>query len=187
MRDEASLRRLAEMGVDVYLPRAAMRAAVALPSGVAEASVVLASTRQAVSTHPTTSFAKESIRSAEVLLLTDVESPVAGKLLADVARALRFARVACTSAHARDESAIGSALGLVMFGDAQARAVGALLPANRQSEIGWVVGSGLAALAVDAHAKRALWSELRRMTRSIAQIRQRTLAADAAGGDHRGH
>lgn len=187
MRDEISLRRLAEMGVDVYLPRAAMRAAAVLPSVVAETPMALASTRQAVPAQATTSFAKESNRSAEVLLLADVKSPVAGKLLADVTRALRFARIACMPAHARDESAIGAAMGLVMFGDAQARAVGALLPANRQSEIGWVVGSGLAALAVDAHAKRALWSELRRMTRSIAQIRERTLAAASTGSDHREH
>ncbi|MEO7755219.1 MAG: hypothetical protein ABIS07_01480, partial [Dokdonella sp.] len=152
MRDDASLRRLAEMGVDVYLPRAAMRADVALPSGVAEVPALIAPAIQVASAHAAAGAAKEPVRAVEVLLLADVESPVARKLLADVTRALRFARVGSTPTHARDESAIGAAVGLVMFGDAQARAVGALLPANRQGEIGWVVGAGLAALAVDAQA-----------------------------------
>lgn len=185
MRDEASLRRLAEMGVDVYLPRAAMRAAVAPPALAADAQAVAEPVRQA---RPASAAAADSPAVAPaVLLLADIESPVAGKLLADVARALRFARIACTPARTRDEAELGAAVGLVMFGESQVRAVGASLPAERQREIGWVVGAGLSALSVDATAKRALWSELRRMTREMAKARRPLLAAAAAGADHRGH
>ncbi|MEO5624623.1 MAG: hypothetical protein ABIQ70_01280 [Dokdonella sp.] len=187
MRNEASLRRLAEMGVDVYLPRASMRAADTGPLVVAEAPVMLASTRPRVSSQAPATDAKEFVSTSGVLLIADVESPVACRLLADVTRALRFAGIACKQVDASDESAIGATAGLVMFGDAQARAVGALLPANRQGEIGWVVGAGLAALAVDAHAKRALWSELRRMARGMTQAHRSMLAAEAAAGDHREH
>lgn len=187
MRDEASLRRLAEMGVDVYVPRAALRVAVAVPSLVAEGAASIARATQVAPARAPAAAATESVRAVEVLLLADVETPAANRLLADVTRALRFARIASAPTHARDESAIGAAVGLVMFGDAQARAVGALLPANRPSEIGWVVGAGLDAIAVDALAKRALWSELRRMTRGIVEFRQRTLAPAAAGSDHREH
>ncbi|MEO7326031.1 MAG: hypothetical protein ABIW82_14500 [Dokdonella sp.] len=187
MRNEASLRRLAEMGVDVYLLRAAMRAADPGPLVVAEAPVMLASARPPVPSQSPVTVAKEFVSTVGVLLIADVESPVAGRLLADVTRALKFARIACTQVNSSDELAIGATAGLVMFGDVQARAVGALLPANRQGEIGWVVGAGLAALAVDAHAKRALWSELRRMTRGMMQAHRRRLAAESAAGDHRAH
>jgi len=56
----------------------------------------------------------------------------------------------------------------VLFGDALARTVGAVLPAQRQREIGWVVTGELAVLARDAQGKRALWSELRRLVRKIS-------------------
>jgi hypothetical protein len=187
MRDEPSLRRLAEMGIDVYLPRAAMRARTAVPPVFAADVAAIAPLRQVESSNTSAAVAKEPAPAIEVLLLADVESTVAARLLADIARALRFARIVSAPAKMRDESAIGAASALVMFGDAQARAVGALLPADRQREMKWVVGAGLAALAVDAHAKRALWSELRRMTGGMAQARERTLAADAARGDHRAH
>jgi hypothetical protein len=185
MRDEASLRRLAEMGVDVYLPRAAMRA-VAEPPAFATDAQAHESMQQA---RPADAAAVLDAPTAApaVLLLADVQSPLAGKLLGDVARALRFARIACVPARTRDEAELGTAVGLVMFGEAQARAVGAVLPAERQREMGWVVGAGLSALSVDATAKRALWSELRRMTREMAKARRPVLAAAVAGAAHRGY
>jgi hypothetical protein len=187
MRTEASLRRLAEMGVDVYLPRAAMRASNAARPVVAEAHAVVAPPEPTRSTSASSDRAEERVGAAEVLLLADSGSPVAKALLADVARTLKFAHIACAHAGASEEAAMSAAVGLVMFGDAQARAVGALLPAQRQRELGWVVGAELPVLAGDARAKRALWSELRRMTRSLLGTGAQTLATAAVRPNHRGH
>lgn len=178
MRDDASLRRLAEMGVDVYVPRASRHAAAAI---AAAASVVRESAAAVVSTR------QPAATAATVLLLAGTESSVSSVLLKDVTRALAFARVACASVTSADESAIGAAAALVMFGDGQVRAVGALIPAQRQRQIGWVVSAEPARLAGDAQAKRALWSELKRMTRGLGAALQGPLAARAAGDDHRVH
>jgi hypothetical protein len=178
MRNEASLRRLTEMGVDVYLPRAALRA------GGAAAAIVAATDSTPATSITSTATARQNPPGATVALLTDAKSPVAKALLANVARALQFARIACAPVDLRDEAAVSAAAGLVMFGDAQARAVGALMPAQRQREIGWVVSTELALLAADARAKRALWSELKRMMRGLADARRQPLARAAAGIDH---
>jgi hypothetical protein len=148
MLDEADLRRLAEIGVDVYAPRGAgtSRASVAASAATGHAAPV------------------EAIAA---VLLADVSAPRAAALLAAVTRALAFARVSCTQADAPDERALSDAQALVAFGDARARAAGALLNAQRQREIAWVVTSESAALASDAQGKRALWSELKRIVRQL--------------------
>jgi hypothetical protein len=161
MRDDASLRRLAEMGVDVYAPRGASRATAEPAPAVVSAPA-----------QPVPPIAGQGV----LLLVGDVASP-ASALLADVARALRGAGIASSRANASDEAALAQAVALVVFGDAQARAAGALLPAHRQSEIGWVVTGEPAALSGDAIGKRALWSELKRMTRGIAVARHRIASA----------
>jgi hypothetical protein len=42
-----------------------------------------------------------------------------------------------------------------------------MLPGSRQQTMGWVAAPDAAGIARDAHAKRALWSELRRMLRVV--------------------
>jgi len=158
MLDEASRVRLAEMGIDVYLPRAQPAAPVplastALPQATSSESAPRAADRPAA---------------ASIVLLAGPVSTRARALPADVVRALKFARVAAVEADAGDEAALASAAGLVLFGDALARTVGAVLPAQRQREIGWVVTGELSVLARDAQGKRALWSELRRLVRKIS-------------------
>jgi hypothetical protein len=183
MRDEASLRRLAEMGVDVYLPRAVM-------TRVADAIVVVAAEAQLAGGAARSAHAspmEEAANTANVLLLADIDSPRTKTLLADVVRTLKFAHVSCAHAGVRDEAALSVAAGLVMFGEVHARAVGALLTAQRQGEIGWVVSAEPNKLAGSAQAKRALWSELRRMTRQLASGRRQTLAMAATGPDLRKH
>lgn len=151
--DDADLRRLAEIGIDVYLPRVAQAAATA-------STVVAAG-------------------AGGVLLLGDAPDARGAALLAGVARALAFARIPCSQARVAEESAFADARALVAFGDAHARAAGAALSAQRQREIGWVVTAEPAVLATDARAKRALWSELKRVVRPM---RQRT---GGAHGDER--
>jgi len=154
MRDEAELRRLAEIGIDVYVLRggdAAKSSAGFVAPGPAEASG-----------GPT------------AILLADASTPRAVALLAAVARALAFARVACEQASEPEESALSGVTALVAFGEARARAAGAAISAQRQREIAWVVTSDLEVLAADARAKRALWSELKRIARQLGDGSRRT-------------
>lgn len=147
MRDEADLRRLAEIGIDVYAPRVGgspAGAAACIASGLAA-----------------------TCGAATAILLADASTPRATALLAAVARALGFARVACAQVSEVDESVLSGTLALVAFGEARARAAGATISAQRQREIAWVVTSEPAVLAADGQAKRALWSELKRIARQL--------------------
>ena len=157
--DDASLHRLAEIGIDVYLPRADHGAQAA----AIEPAAVIAATAEVAD------VAAPALASPHgLLLVAPAPTDAARALRADIERALGFARVACRVLDAADEGVLAAAAALVVFGEAQARAVGALLPAQRQRELGWVVAGELAALAGDAVAKRALWSELRRAARALA-------------------
>ncbi|HEY0179567.1 MAG TPA: hypothetical protein VGC30_08030 [Dokdonella sp.] len=148
MLDDASLTRLAEIGIDVYLPRGAPAAAIpAQPRAAA----------------PDAS-APTAARAAAVLIVA--ETSAARGPLDGVLRALRYAQVDGELAPAPDDTALAAARGLVIFGEARARRIGAGLPAPRQQQIAWVVAAEVAALAGDARAKRALWSELKRLVRA---------------------
>lgn len=143
MFTDASLRRLAEMGVDVYLPRTASPSsapATAAPS------------------------AREAAAAVAVYLLADApEHPLLPALLRV------FSGAGITAAVARVPTA-GDLLGaraLVVFGAAQARAVGGLLSAAQQDALGWVAAATPAELAGDALAKRALWGELKQLLRQL--------------------
>jgi hypothetical protein len=166
MLDEASRVRLAEMGIDVYLPRAFAR------SGVDESSPAIAA--------PPVAAAQNAIAApvahASVLLLAESASKAASALLNDVVRALRFANISGAHIDAREESRFAEARGLILFGEALSRAVGATLTAQRQREIEWVVSGDPGVLARDAQAKRAWWSELKRLARALANAK--TLPVD---------
>lgn len=155
--DETGLRRLAEIGVDVYVPRDAARAAEATrPADAMPVRVPAAAADETAAR-----------KAAHVLLLADASTGSGNALLAGVARALAFARIPCMHAATADEDALAGARALVAFGEARARAAGAVLSAQRQREIGWVVTADPATLAADARAKRALWSELKRIVRPL--------------------
>lgn len=155
--DEQDLRRLAEIGIDVYLPRGTSRCMPAAPAA--------ATTMPAIA--PPAVAAPGTPAAGGVLLLGDASSPRGAALLAAVTRALAFARVACVQAGSAEEAALADARALVAFGEARARAAGAALSAQRQREMGWVVAAEAAVLAGDARAKRALWSELKRIVRPL--------------------
>ena len=170
MHDEASLRRLEEMGIDVYLPRHAGASEAASSPTIADASAPANTAAVATAPAPAAASARDGVSpsagDADVLLLADAAAN-AEPLLAAVARTLAFARVTSAKAGADDAGALGRARALVVFGEAQARAAGAALSAQRQSQIGWVVASGTAQLRGDALAKRALWGELKRVVREL--------------------
>lgn len=146
MRDEASLRRLIEMGVDVYVPRVSRERGVGasapnLPTGSRDARArVLVLARGGDDTQP---------------------------LLAQVMRALQFARFEGSVETSADAGRVADAAGLVVFGETLAREVGALLPASREGNPHGVAAADLAGIRTDAAAKRALWSELRRLIRAL--------------------
>lgn len=154
MLDEVSLLRLAEMGVDVYASRSARREAgtergpVDSPAAAFEASRPLARA------------------SARVVLLARGDDARAKGLLAQVVRALAFARVDGVVEAAIDEARIGDAAGLVVFGDALVRQAGAL-SADRRKNLQWIATGDSAEIAASGSVKRALWSELRRVIRAL--------------------
>jgi hypothetical protein len=80
---------------------------------------------------------------------------------------LKFARVAHTTTDSPVESALAGAAGAVVFGDALARKAGSLVSAQRQQEMAWVFAADAGAVARDGQAKRALWSELKRLLRTL--------------------
>ncbi len=163
MLDERRLLLLAEMGIDVYLPRAISAPLVQPDARVAPAQEAMpAVSASPVSASPSASF-------VPVLLLAERSSRGVEVFLADIARTLVFAQVESALADAAEESTLATASVLVMFGDAHARVVGALLPAQRQRELGWIVTGTPASLVGNARAKRALWSELKRVLRALAR------------------
>lgn len=170
MHDETSLRRLEEMGIDVYVPRESRAMEIAPSPAMADARMAtppLAAAAVKTAAASATDVANPARRDADVLLLADTAAANAESLLAAVARTLAFARVTCARANAGDVEALAAARALVAFGDAQSRAAGAALSAQRQSQIGWIVAADLPQLRGDALAKRALWGELKRVVRLL--------------------
>jgi hypothetical protein len=157
MLDEERLRRLAEMGIDVYVPRG---------HAPARANAVTATQPAAAATPAAQAKAGAGGRTI-VLVLADAGSRWANGVVTGVERALKFARIAYATTDACEESALAGAAGVVVFGDALARKAGSMVPAQRQQAMGWVFAADSTSIARDAHAKRALWSELRRLLRTL--------------------
>jgi len=154
MLDEYSLRLLAEIGVDVYLPRTAAPEAghVVAPADMPRAQIV--------------PDAKRVDRPIEVGIVS--ASSQRTKLLAHVGIALRFARIRSAVTDVDAVDTIASMHGVVVLGETLARTLGAQLPAQRQDGIEWVVAGEPDALACSAIAKRALWGEIKRLSRAFA-------------------
>jgi hypothetical protein len=150
MLDESSLRRLAEMGMDVYVLR----------SAAAEIPATDSSDRAETSRAPARPLAR-------VVLFARAEAPREKGMLAQVARALAFARIEAKIESAVEERQLGDAVGLVAFGAEFSRQAGRVLTSERQKTLQWITTGDIAETAPSAAAKRALWSELRRMIRGI--------------------
>ena len=168
MRDEASLCRLAEIGIDVYRRRGALPRDAAAPSEVATQRPVQAPARIVAHGDARIADNADAGQAADIVVLADAMSKAAQGLLTDVLRALRGAGFVCAHSDAGDRSALARAAAVVILGQAQARAAGAVVSVQRQMAIGWVVGTDASALIGNAGAKRALWSELRRILRRLA-------------------
>lgn len=156
MLDDVSLLRLAEMGVDVYAPRSVRR------TGAEEIS---AHSSGGVAGSEASRVPERAL--ARVVLLARVDDPRAKGLLAQVVRALAFARIDSAIESAVDETQIGDAAGLVVFGDVFVRQAGAVLSADRRKNLQWIATGDSDEIAASGSAKRALWSELRRVVRAL--------------------
>ncbi len=155
MLDDARLRLLGEMGIDVYVPRSRPNARGT--NGAEPASVVESPTR----------VTSEGAH-LRVALVARVQQAAEKALLAQARRALAFARIDGVIGDTVDISAvIGDASGLVVFGKNLAREVGAALPADRAQRVHWISAADVASIVGNTVAKRALWSELRRMIRVL--------------------
>ena len=155
MLDDARIRLLGEMGIDVYVPRSRPSAPgtnVAAPASAAESA---------------TRVTRETAH-ARVALVARMQETSEKTLLAQVRRALAFARIESVIEDAVDIGpVIGDAPALVVFGKNLAREVGAALPADRVRQVHWISAADVASIVGNADAKRALWSELRRMIRVL--------------------
>ena len=154
MLDEYGLRLLAEIGVEVYLPRAiAGGQAASDPTAPAP-------------TLPETATGHDPVAASDILILGHEDAPP--RFLADLQRACRLTGLAVQTSHA-DVGAIADVRGLIVLGERLARELGAALPAQRQNEIAWVVAAAATTLAGDAAAKQALWGEIKRLARQFAR------------------
>ena len=153
MLDEEGLRRLAEMGIDVYAPRA---------SRPAFAQTVATESRAAIAAPAPRAGSRVS-----VLILADGGSRWSTGVIPGVERMLKFARVAHATTDRPVESELAGAAGAVVFGDALARKAASMVSAARQHEMAWVFTADAATVARDGAAKRALWSELKRLLRTL--------------------
>ena len=161
MLDDYSLRLLMEMGIDVYLPRPVVEHHVSVQS-VSAASI---------SSAPMASAIRESVTAgvparAEFLILGAIDSQK--RLCVELLRSLRMARLNAALVDASQTDAIAQARGLLVLGQPLARSLGADMPAQRQNEIIWIVSHDPDTLAKNADAKRALWGEIKRLSRSQA-------------------
>jgi hypothetical protein len=162
MLDDYSLRLLAEIGVDVYVPREAAPIVVADDQRGVPSAGPLAALAAATGEHPP--LAVPGGQSSDLLILCNLGAH--DRLLADLLRAVRMAGLDAAIADAGDNASIALARGLLVLGESLARSLGAEMPAQRQNEIAWIVTHEPMALAQSADAKRALWGEIKRLSRA---------------------
>ena len=175
LQADYSLRLLAEMGVDVYLPRGTQGAAAQAPqaSGADPASRPVPEFAVPDGDHVTAAAGEQTAAaslavelSAEIILLH--ARGAAARVLADVERSVRMMGWTVLIADAPELAAGAQVRALVVLGESLARELGAALPAQRQRAIEWIVAADPAVLARSAAAKRALWGEFKRVARVLA-------------------
>lgn len=147
MLDDYGLRLLAEIGVEVYVPRAS----AATNTDAASPSVV-----------PTAN-------AAGVAFVCPRDA--GGRLRGHVLLALRAAGLRVLDGDDVDLAGDRGVVGVVVLDEARARALGAGLSAPRHAELEWVISGEPAVLARSAASKRALWGEIKRLARIMAARR----------------
>ncbi len=160
MFDDYGLRLLAEIGVDAYVPRGS---AVQAPAASAPAHADVAQPAEPAAT-VADAVPPAVTPTRVVVVFGSAPSP---RLSADLLRTLRAARLDAAIAEAGDLAALDAARAWIVFGESVARGLGAQLPAQRLRAVEWVVAAEPADVARSAAAKRALWGEIKRLTRVV--------------------
>ncbi len=169
MLDDYSLRLLAEIGIDVYVPRveAAARADMTIEAAPLRSDLLPGSAAGASAVVPAPQT--HAVATADFLIVCaqgrDSRLPV------DLLRCLRMAGLDAAIADASQVESIAAAHGFLILGELLARTLGANMSAQRQNEIAWIVSDEPAALAKSATGKRALWGEIKRLSRAQSKRR----------------
>lgn len=142
MLDDYGLRLLAEIGVDVYVPKAV----VAPAAGDA---------------------APSPLRGSAVVVLSGAAG-ACERLVDAIECALRTVGLRPRRDQGTDVDACADAAAVLVLGNERARVLGVVLTAQRQGELEWVVTAAADVLARDPAAKRALWGEIKRLARTCA-------------------
>lgn len=167
MLDDYSLRLLAEIGIDVYVPRAEAVTVVDKPVADAPTRTDLAPGSAVGRSGAGRAPQKHAAATTGFLIVCARDRD--SRLLGDLLRGLRMARLDAAIVDAGQVESIAAAHGLLILGESLARTLGAEMPAQRQNEIAWIVSNEPALLAQSATAKRALWGEIKRVSRAQAQ------------------
>lgn len=139
MLDDHGLRLLAEIGVDVYLPRHAAPGPGVVADGAAPAAVAF------VAAHGQ-----------------------GRNLRGHVLLALRATGLRVIESDGLDLAQAAGVVAVVVLGEGRARTLGAGLPAARHAALEWVIADEPATLARSAASRRALWGEIKRLARTLA-------------------
>ena len=175
LQADYSLRLLAEMGVDVYLPRRAQAGAAEDPpvagSDIAPRSVPMSAPldvrHDAAAAGEQADAASLCVENTAEIILLHARGAGA-RVLADVERSVRMMGWSVRLTDASELAAGLQVRALVVLGEPLARELGAALPAQRQRAVEWIVAAEPVALARSAAAKRALWGEFKRIARVLA-------------------
>ena len=157
MLDDYSLRLLAEIGIDVYVPRAD----VAHEPGATARAAIRELPRIGQATLKPHS---DAVTPAQFLIVCAKDQD--SRLLGDLLRGVRMAGLDAAVAEVAQVGLIAAARGLLILGESLVRVLGADIPAQRQNEIAWIISSEPRVLARSAAAKRSLWGEINRLSRA---------------------
>lgn len=160
MLDDYSLRLLAEIGIDVYVPRASANLA---QEGLHESQAAIVAPSRSAEATSHGAGANAQARIAIVAARVAHE-----KLLSGIAQALRFAGVPATIVDGDDHDAVQAMRGVVVLGESLARSFAASFSAAQHARLEWVICGEPEAIARNANAKRALWGEIKRVSRRLA-------------------
>lgn len=153
MLDELSLRLLAEMGIEIYEPRAAADPGRPPVTGLAEPPSLVSETS-----------APSKTQQGTVLVMGASEG---ARWSADLLAALKWLGVSARTSVSDDLDSLRKAAGVVVLGESHARKLSAGLTAFEQDRLHWVIGTEAKTLASSVEARRALWGEMKRISRLL--------------------
>lgn len=161
MLDDYSLRLLAEIGIDVYVPRAEHGGA-----RQATGEATAADAPQPVDLSARVASAGVVAEIAIVAARGQREN-----LLKGLMQSFRFAGVESTLVDSGAPDTVLAMSGVVVLGESLARTFGSGFSAAQHAALEWIMSGEPEAIGRSAQAKRALWGEIKRVSRRVAANR----------------